>query len=78
MKINWLLRLKNKTWLAALLAAVASFVFDLLNLFDIAPAITEDTLLTALSTLLTLLAALGVIIDPTTPGMRDSKDVMAR
>lgn len=76
MKINWSLRLRNRTWLAALAATVAAFVFDLLGLFGVTPPIGEDTVMGAISALLTLLAALGVVMDPTTPGMRDSQDVM--
>ena len=67
MKINWRVRLRNRVWLAALLATLCSFVFDVLALFDVASAITA---------LLTLLTALGVIIDPTTEGAGDSDRAM--
>lgn len=43
---------------------------------DVAPAIAEDTLMQAISALLTLLCALGVVIDPTTPGAGDSDRAM--
>lgn len=76
MKINWSLRLKNRAWLAALLATAVAFAFDVLELFGVAPPIGEETVLSALSALLTLLAALGVIMDPTTPGLKDSPDVL--
>lgn len=76
MKINWALRLKNRAWLAALLATVTSFLFDLLSLLGVTPPVGEDAVLNALSALLTLLAALGVVIDPTTPGLRDTDEVL--
>lgn len=76
MKINWALRLKNRTWLAALLATVTAFLFDMLNLFGVTLPVGEEAVLNAVSALLTLLAALGVIMDPTTPGMTDSPDVL--
>lgn len=76
MKINWALRLKNRAWLAALLATVTSFVFDLLALFGVTPPVGEENVLSAISALLTVLAALGVVIDPTTPGVRDTDEVM--
>ena len=76
MKINWALRLKNRAWLAALLATVTSFVFDLLALFGVTSPVGEENVLSAISALLTLLAALGVVIDPTTPGVRDADEVM--
>ncbi|MBE5769503.1 MAG: phage holin [Clostridiales bacterium] len=71
MNINWKIRMKNKVWLTALFSAAVSFVFDLLALFDIAPALTQEGVMSALSALLTLLTALGVVIDPTTPGVQD-------
>ena len=76
MKINWKVRLRNRVWLASLLATVVAFVFDVLALMDIAPALTEDTVIQAITALLTLLTALGVVIDPTTPGAEDSDRAM--
>ena len=76
MKINWKVRLRNRVWLASLLATVVAFVFDVLTLADVAPMLTEDTVMQAVTALLTLLTALGVIIDPTTPGAEDSDRAM--
>lgn len=76
MKINWTVRLKNRTWLAAALALLVAFVFDILALFEIAPAITQDSVMQLVNTVLTILGGLGVIVDPTTPGMADSERAM--
>lgn len=76
MKINWKIRLKNHTWLAAALALLVTFVFDILALFEIAPAITQDNVMQLITSVLTVLSGLGVIIDPTTPGMQDSERAM--
>lgn len=76
MQINWKVRLRNRVWLTTLLATLVAFIFDLLALLDVAPAITEDTVLQAISALLTLLTALGVVVDPTTPGAQDSDRAM--
>lgn len=76
MKINWKVRLRNRVWLTTLLATVVAFVFDVLALADVAPMLTEDTVMQAVTALLTLLTALGVIIDPTTPGAKDSDRAM--
>ena len=76
MKINWKVRLRNKTWLASVLALMVSFVYDLLAMLDIVPPLSEDWLLSLLQTLLTLLTALGVVIDPTTDGAADSDRAM--
>ena len=76
MKINWKVRLRNKTWLASVLALMVSFAYDLLAMLDVVPPLSEDWLLSLVQTLLTLLTALGVVIDPTTDGAADSDRAM--
>lgn len=76
MKINWKVRLRNKAWLASVLALIVSFVYDLLAMLEVVPAIGEDWLMSVIQTVLTLLNALGVVIDPTTPGASDSERAM--
>ena len=74
MKINWSLRFHNKVWLTTLLAVVCTFVFNLLDLFGIQ---TEQVIQLG-AALLSLLSTLGVVIDPTTPGVNDSQMVIER
>ncbi len=76
MKINWKVRLRNKTWLASVLALIVSFAYDLLAMVDVVPSLSEDWLMSLMQTLLTLLTALGVVIDPTTDGAADSDRAM--
>lgn len=76
MKINWKVRLRNKTWLMSIIALIITFVYDLLAMLEIVPAVTEDWLMSIVQTVLTLLTALGVVIDPTTQGMGDSDRAM--
>lgn len=76
MKINWMVRFRNKTFLASLLALVVAFVFDLLGLLGIAPAVTEAAAMDAINAVLTVLGMLGVLIDPTTAGVGDSRQAM--
>lgn len=76
MKINWKVRLRNKTWLTAIIALIVSFVYDLLASFDVVPAVGEDWVMSTVQTVLTLLTMLGVVIDPTTPGAGDSERAM--
>ena len=76
MKINWKVRLRNKTWLASVLALMVSFVYDLLAMADVVPPLSEDWLMSLIQTILTLLTALGVVIDPTTDGAADSDRAM--
>lgn len=70
--INWKIRFMNKTWLTAFLAFVVSTIYTLLGMFDIAPAVTQDSVLQVISDVLQVLGLLGVIADPTTPGLSDS------
>lgn len=76
MKINWKIRLRNKAWLTAVLALTVSFLYDLAELLGWAPAFTEEWVLHLIQTGLTLLTALGVVIDPTTEGASDSERAM--
>ena len=76
MNINWKVRLKNKTWLLSMVAVIIAFVYQVLGLLDIVPTVTEDTVIGAASALLTLLAGIGVIADPTTAGIGDSEQAM--
>lgn len=76
MKINWKVRLRNKTWLTAVIALIIGFFYDLLAMVDFVPPLSEDWLMSLLQTVLTLLTALGVVIDPTTDGAADSDRAM--
>ena len=72
MKINWLVRFKNKTFLAALLALIVTFVYDLMALIGIVPSVDESVVMTLVNSVLTILVGIGVLTDPTTAGIGDS------
>ena len=72
MTINWKVRFRNRVWLTGFLSAIVSFAFTLLELLDIVPALTEETLMQALQAVLLVLSGLGVLVDPTTQGISDS------
>lgn len=74
--INLKLRLKNKATLAAIIAAVVSGVYQILAALGITPAIEQNAVLTAANLVLTVLCVLGIIVDPTTPGIHDSDRAM--
>ena len=76
MKINWKVRFKNHTWLTSFIALVVSFVFDLLAMFDIFPAITQSMVMQLVNIVLLVLGAIGIVQDPTTPGVADSTRAM--
>ena len=78
-KINWKIRLRNKAfWLGAipaalLLARSAAGVFGISLELDW----LGERLLELVNALFALLAALGVVTDPTTEGLGDSERVLA-
>jgi phi LC3 family holin len=76
MKMNWKVRFRNKTWLGLFAALIIGFVFNMLKLFDIVPAVTENTVLTIVSQILEFLGLIGVLVDPTTAGISDSNRAM--
>lgn len=76
MKINWKVRLRNKTFLASLLALTITFVYDLLAMLGVTPSMDENALLTIVDTVLKVLALIGVVMDPTTQGVGDSERAM--
>lgn len=72
MNINWKVRFRNKVWLAGFIAAVVSFAFVIMGMFDIVPSVSEDALMQGVQAVLTILTGLGVLVDPTTKGVGDS------
>lgn len=76
LKINWKLRLKNKTSLVSLIACIVAFVYQILAIFDIVPSVTEEVIMQFVSLLINILVTLGVIVDPTTSGIKDSVRAM--
>ena len=76
MKINWKVRFKNKVWLGSFLSLVIGFIYSLLALFDVFPAVTQNLVVQLLNQVLTFLGLVGVIVDPTTAGLEDSNRAM--
>ena len=72
MKINWKVRLQNKTWLLAFLGAIVTFIYQLLGMLGVVPAISEDLATQVIGIAVNLLVALGIVQDPTTAGISDS------
>ncbi|EFV01857.1 holin, phage phi LC3 family [Pseudoramibacter alactolyticus ATCC 23263] len=75
-KINWKLRLKNKTALAAIVAAAVTFIYQILGIIGVVPAIAQNDVIQGLGIALNLLATLGIITDPTTEGAGDSTQAL--
>ena len=77
MKINWKVRFKNKTWLLSFITLIVSFVYDVISLLGITPDFLETDVMKVVNTFLMLLGMMGVIEDPTTEGIGDSKRALS-
>jgi len=76
MKLNWKVRFRNKTWLTMFISLIVGFVFNMLKLFDVIPAVSENLIMNIIGQVLTFLGLIGVIVDPTTAGIEDSNRAM--
>lgn len=76
MNINWKARIKNPVFWTTVIPAVVACVYTVLGAFGIVPALTESMVLNIASALVTALTVLGVLVDPTTAGVGDSKLAM--
>ena len=76
MNINWRVRFQNKTFLTGLISLVVIFIYDLLQLLEIAPVVTQSALMQVGEGILTILGMVGVIADPTTAGLTDSRQAL--
>nr|DAT95061.1 MAG TPA: holin [Caudoviricetes sp.] len=76
MKINWKLRLKNKTVLAGITSAVLAASYQIGGFLGYVPPISQDTLVQFIGLGLTILTSIGVVVDPTTNGISDSSQAM--
>ena len=77
MNINWKVRLKSGPFWMGIASAVIMAVFYILNLCGVAPEITGSQIVDAVRLVLMIPAAIGIISDPTTKGVKDSKLAMS-
>ena len=76
MRINIPLRFKNKVTLLAIISLLVRIVIAVFALFAIKPPVSYDALMNVIKMSLDLLVLVGVITDPTTPGIGDSEKAM--
>ena len=73
--INWKVRIKNKTFWLSLISALLLLAQALGAVFGLSLDLSAvgEKLLTVVNTLFAVLTILGVVTDPTTAGVSDSK-----
>ena len=78
MKINWTVRLKNKTFWLSLIPAALLLVQVVAAVFGYTLDFGElgNKLLAVVNAAFALLSVLGVVTDPTTAGLSDSEQAM--
>lgn len=78
MNINWTVRLKNKTFWLALIPAVLLLVQVIAAVFGYNLDLGDlgNKLLEVVNALFAVLAILGIVTDPTTAGVSDSKQAL--
>lgn len=73
MKLNLKARLRNKAFVVIFATLIITFVYQILGMFDVVPSVSEDSAMNIMTLVVNFLAALGVLVDPTTPGVNDSE-----
>lgn len=78
MKINWKVRIKNKTFWLAIIPAVLLLVQAIGTVFGLKLNFDElgTNLIGVVNALFVVLTILGVVVDPTTAGVNDSTNAM--
>lgn len=78
MKINWLVRIKNKAFWVAFVPAVLLLIQTAAALFGFQIDLGDigDKILAIINAVFVVLAILGIVTDPTTEGVSDSEQAM--
>ena len=74
--LNLKIRLKNKTFIVTMMTTIIAFVYQMLAQFEIVPKVTQDQTIQVLMLIVNILAGLGILVDPTTDGVKDSERVL--
>lgn len=78
MKINWIVRFKNKNFWIAFVPAVLLLIQVVANVFGCELDLGElgNKLLAVVNAVFTVLTILGIVTDPTTTGVSDSNQAL--
>ena len=78
MKINWIVRLKNKAFWVAIVPAILLLIQQVCGMFGIKIEIAglTDQLLAIIGTVFAILSLIGIVNDPTVATLSDSNQAM--
>lgn len=77
-KINWKVRLANKSFWVAIIPAVLLLSQQVLKVFGVDFDYTQisSELVAIVGTVFVVLSILGIVVDPTTKGIKDSEQAL--
>ena len=78
MKINWIVRFKNKAFWVAIIPAILLLAQQICALFGVELNIAglSDQLIAIVGTVFSVLALIGIVNDPTVASLSDSEQAM--
>ena len=78
MKINWIVRLKNKAFWMAIIPAILLLAQQICGMFGVKIEIAglTDQLLAIIGTVFAILSLIGIVNDPTVATLSDSNQAM--
>lgn len=79
MNINWLVRIKNKNFWVVIIPTVLLLIQQIAAVFGFQLDLGDlgNKLLDIVETVFIILAVIGIVTDPTTKGLSDSKQALA-
>lgn len=76
MKINWILRLQNKSTLLSLLGILIVAIYQGSKILGLDIPVDQKLVLDFCENIITVLCIVGIVVDPTTEGISDSKQAL--
>lgn len=75
--INWKVRFKHKSFWISLIALISVFLNQVASIFNVDITIFSSQLTDLAETVLMIFVFLGIVIDPTTQGIKDSEQALS-
>jgi len=77
LKINWKVRLRHRQFWVSLIALLLVLANQVAEIFGYNITIYNEQVTAISETILSILALLGIIVDPTTDGLSDSNQALS-
>jgi phi LC3 family holin len=69
--MNFKKRIRNKSFWVSMIAAIVPFIYQVLGICGVVAPVSSSDVVKALGLAFNVLVAAGVLVDPTTPGIKD-------